>query len=226
MEDRKYCVYAHTNKVNGKKYIGMTGLKPHARWNNGNGYCYQEEFWNDIQEFGWDGFNHEILFDNLTKEEAQLKETEMITKYQTVDSAFGYNKACSCRILKMNNMTKAEPLQGIRRLVYCVELDKTFKSATAAAKELKLNNSHISACCRGERQACGGYHFKYLEYGDDTVYCIETDSFYGSPAIAATKLNLHSASVKKVCQGVLQTTGKKHFRFATLEEKEMLKKIS
>lgn len=37
--DRKYFVYKHTNKLNGKVYIGITGqITVEERWKNGLGY--------------------------------------------------------------------------------------------------------------------------------------------------------------------------------------------
>jgi len=38
IEERNNCVYIHTNKTNGKVYIGITGRNPLERWNNGKGY--------------------------------------------------------------------------------------------------------------------------------------------------------------------------------------------
>ena len=49
------------------------------------------------------------------------------------------------------------------KAVYCVELDKTFKSGAAAAKELGLDSSKISLVCNGKRNKTGGYHFKFVE---------------------------------------------------------------
>lgn len=48
--------------------------------------------------------------------------------------------------------------------VYCVELNKTFKDATTAGKELDLDSSVILKCCKGDkyRQTCGGYHWNFI----------------------------------------------------------------
>ena len=47
--------------------------------------------------------------------------------------------------------------------VFCEELNKTFESALAAARELGLDNSHIGKCCKGKYKTTGGYHFRYEE---------------------------------------------------------------
>lgn len=97
--ERTYCVYKHTlpksfsGKDNDMVYIGITGREPTKRWSNGNGYRKQDYFYNAIQKYGWDNFNHEILYANLTKEEAEQKEIELIKKYQSNDRSFGYNIA-------------------------------------------------------------------------------------------------------------------------------------
>jgi len=43
---------------------------------------------------------------------------------------------------------------------------REFTSATAAANELKLDCSHIIACCRGRHPTAGGWAFKYQEQPD------------------------------------------------------------
>ena len=59
-----YTVYCHTNKINGKRYVGITKQKPETRWNNGKGYSTQY-FKRAIDKYGWEEFTHEILFTNL-----------------------------------------------------------------------------------------------------------------------------------------------------------------
>ncbi len=96
-EDRHYCVYVHTNKTNGKMYVGLTGKKPEERWCNGNGYKDKKgrnssPFWNAIKKYGWDNFEHEIISSGLTEEEACSMERIMIDKLDTyADHKNGYN---------------------------------------------------------------------------------------------------------------------------------------
>lgn len=87
---KNYVVYMHEHRETGKKYIGITGMKPEYRWNNGKGYS-SGYFRNAIEKHGWDAFKHEILYTGLTKEEACKLEQELIAKYQTNNPEFGYN---------------------------------------------------------------------------------------------------------------------------------------
>lgn len=87
-----YCVYCHLNKANGKQYIGQTNQPPYIRWGkDGRRYQYNKHFWAAIQRYGWNGFEHIVLYKDLTHEEANVFERLLIAAYQTTDRAFGYN---------------------------------------------------------------------------------------------------------------------------------------
>lgn len=86
-----YTIYMHKNKINGKIYIGQTCQKPEYRQNNGKGYVNCSYFYRAIQKYGQDNFEHIILFNNLSKQEANIKEKELIKKFNSNDEKFGYN---------------------------------------------------------------------------------------------------------------------------------------
>lgn len=90
-QERKYCVYKHTNKVNGKVYIGQTGIAPEKRWNEGKGYKKCTYFYSAIQKYGWGNFEHEIIASNLTLEEANELEIKLIEQYEARNTEKGYN---------------------------------------------------------------------------------------------------------------------------------------
>lgn len=87
---KSYTVYKHTTP-SGKVYIGITQQKPTDRWKNGRGYNKGQLFSKAIAKYGWDNIKHEILFQNLSKEDACEKEIEMIAKYHSNISENGYN---------------------------------------------------------------------------------------------------------------------------------------
>lgn len=91
MEGHNYTVYMHKNKTNGKKYIGITGREPEVRWKHGKDYKTCTAINRAFEKYGWNGFDHIILFSGLTKEEACAKEIELIEKYNTRDPSYGYN---------------------------------------------------------------------------------------------------------------------------------------
>lgn len=86
-----WTVYKHT-APNGKVYIGITSQKVKNRWNNGNGYRSNKYFTRAIKKYGWENFNHEILFEGLTKKQAGEMEQHLIEKYDCIMPK-GYNKS-------------------------------------------------------------------------------------------------------------------------------------
>lgn len=101
-EDEKiYKVYKHTlpkvisGKENDMVYIGITCREnPWDRWGvTVANYKYNTHFSRAISKYSWQNFVHEVLFDGLTKEEAETLETELIAKYNSTNDKYGYNKA-------------------------------------------------------------------------------------------------------------------------------------
>ena len=99
-----YTVYNHKNKLNNKLYIGITNQRPpQNRWKKeGSGYKSSPHFYSAIQKYGWDNFEHNILFENLTREEACNKEKELIAEYNTTNNRFGYNMTTGGESFVMN----------------------------------------------------------------------------------------------------------------------------
>lgn len=85
-----YKVYMHIFP-NNKVYIGITKQRLNHRWNNGKGYINNNYMTNAINKYDWKNIEHKILYDNLTKKEAEQKEIELIAKYKSNNKKYGYN---------------------------------------------------------------------------------------------------------------------------------------
>lgn len=216
-----YKIYIHKNKINGKVYIGQTKQSLKHRWNNGNGYSSCPYFWNAIQKYGWDNFEHLLLIDKLTKEQADRLEKEYIQEYKSYDIEYGYNIS-----LGGSGLTGATKYIDI----YKYDFDGTFiKHYNDVAEIIIENPDYNSACiryCYDEKtQSAYGYQWKSyykekiekLESFEDRVsnqksikvYQYTLDGYfvseYKSFRDAGNQNNIEETSISKCCRGLLKT---------------------
>ena len=97
---------------------------------------------------------------------------------------------------------------------------REWKSISEAEKAGKGSNSHISQCCKGTRESCGGFRWRYADeeieqlepiFTKRKVQCIETKEIFETPNHAAKKYNYAHQTVKKMCMN--DGRGSKEFHF-------------
>jgi hypothetical protein len=99
---KRYSVYMHVFP-DGKRYVGMTGVSLHERWNNGHGYRGME-IDSAINRVGWANIRHYLLFEGLDKNSARFVENYMINKYRTYNPSYGYNVQHKTRRIVLDDM--------------------------------------------------------------------------------------------------------------------------
>lgn len=165
MESNNYTVYSHTSPK-GKIYIGITKQKPNRRWHRGLGYKHNTYFYRAIEKYGWDNFKHEILCTNLTKEEAEAKEVDLIKKYKSNDRHFGYNIHSGGETRVGNTMPKGYDCT-LSKKVLQYGLDGNFimehGGLREAGRNINKNYRPIGYCCRGNCKTAYGYQWKYKD---------------------------------------------------------------
>ena len=106
-----YSVYVHTNKINGKKYVGQSSNIVERWRNGGKNYFSSVKFFRAIQKYGWENFTHEILYENLNKEAANKIERDLIRKYDSINNGYniqegGYTSLTQSSLDKMSKSLK------------------------------------------------------------------------------------------------------------------------
>lgn len=239
--DKKYIVYMHICP-NGKKYIGITSQNVYKRWAKGTGYKRCPKFYKAIQKYNWEYIQHIILFTNLTKEEAEQKEVELIKKYNTTNDSFGYNLALGGNTTKGYKYTKEqkEKLSKSQKGKHIGSKNSRYGKHCSDEIKLKIKNAlikrynenpelrkKISEKMKGNKN-CLGKHLsdetkrkisishlkskKKIKY-KKPVLCIENNIKYNSIKEAERLLNINGRCIQKVCKGIRQTAGGYHWMF-------------
>lgn len=166
-----YSIYIHI-VPNGKVYIGCTSQEPKKRWNNGNHYKENFCFNSDIKKYGWGNIEHKILYKTESKTEAENIEKELILKYKSNNSNYGYNiQSGGYSGFTYNSNTKENrslshknqiPVNKIKVKQYTKDnvFIKEYESFTEASKYTNIECSNISRVVNGKRETAGGFIWK------------------------------------------------------------------
>ena len=195
----KYNIYKHTNLINNKSYIGITSQKCQNRWGiNGKGYELQPKFYNAIQKYGWDNFQHDILYTDLNKETALKIESELIKKYNTIEN--GYN---------------VSPYGNIEsKRIICLTTQEIFDSINEAADYGGIDNSTLSHYLKGEWDTCGELNgikltWEFLDYPDKNKKAQQLreqrkqhreQKFYTTDALEIVELYKNGTSIRQLAK--------------------------
>lgn len=205
-----YCVYKHTCP-NGKVYVGITGQNPIKRWANGKGYSHNEHFWNAIILYGWQNIRHEILYMGLSKEEAEVKEIELISLYKSNDREFGYNiDNGGNSIGKLSEETKKKIREAHLKIPkekhpwygkhlseeHKRQIGKCHKGKTISMEQrLTISNANKNKVVSMETRK------KMSERLRKPIRCITTDEVFSSILEASEKYKLCHGSIGRCCKG-------------------------
>ena len=217
-----YTVYQHKNKINGKIYIGITSQKPEQRWGSqGCNYKSSPHFYSAIQKYGWDNFEHNILFTDLTKEQACLKEQELIKEYNSMNREFGYNSTSGGDIFTMNEETKQKISQAMignqNGLGHPCSEEKKEKISNAQ-KGRKFTEEHkqkLSEAAKNRHVPCSEEKKQILKEKSHkkSVYCEELDKIFESVQECGRQLGIPATNISKLCNGRGKTLKGYHLRY-------------
>lgn len=217
-EERKYCVYMHISP-SGKRYIGITGVKPEKRWGNGKRYNGNPYLSRAIQKYGWDNFQHIILYKNLTKEEAEQLEIDLIAYYKSNQRDFGYNIENGGNTTgKMSDETRQKISEANKGKVVS---DDTRQKLSNIRKECWEDDDYRQNQIEKHKWQTGENHPWFgRNHTEETkkkigaantkfaVFCIELNMIFVSSEEAKRQTGVDASDIRKSCKGLKKSAGK------------------
>ena len=210
-----YFIYMHINKINNKKYVGITYQNPpEKRWKNGKAYLKTSNpyFYNSIQKYGWESFEHIILEEGyFTVKEVSEKEDYYINFFDTRNKEKGYNMAPGGYNGLSHNATlaakkwmKEHPEFGKARAADMHKWQEEHKEEMYAMRKVNMA--------------------KATESIKRKVVCLETREIFESATEASRFFDKTSQSkITMCCQGQRKSAGGFHWLY--LEEYNKIENI-
>ena len=211
-----YTVYKHTCP-NGKVYIGITKQQPEKRWKKkGQGYRKNKHFYSAILKYGWNNIKHDILFSNLTLEEASQKEIELISYYKSNQREYGYNRALGGRVNSGFTISKetrqkiSKSLKGksiTYKRVVSEELKQRLRVANLGKKASPETREKISKSNKGKHRSETTKQLIREREQSKVENILQVDlngniiNIFNSIHEASRKTNIDATKICAVCKG-------------------------
>ena len=224
-------VYCIRNKINSKRYIGITSSKLEKRLKDHGFAVYNKNkmnrpFYNAIRKYGFKNFELEWSKDytNQIEDFAELEEIEIyyIKKYKTymgLENSQGYNQTIggnsgsfgysrSGKIKKYNLET--------------LEVITIYDSMADAERKTGIKIPEITQCCisYGRSKSAGGYGWCYYDdypkkYKNDSckqikqfdLKTLKVINIFESISEASKKTSIHRQSITNCCTGWSKSAG-------------------
>ena len=155
-----YTIYLRTNKINGKQYVGQSGVfkRREAQWRDLTTNYANNQLTEDREKYGLENFDVEILADVDTQEESWELEKKYILEYNTLHPN-GYNVSTGGgrgftyqeeRNKKISEATKGENNYWYGKK-FSDEHRKKISEGNKGKKRSEEFKKHMSEISRGER---------------------------------------------------------------------------
>ena len=218
-QSKKYIVYMHKLKIDGRVYIGQTCLSIEKRaGSNGNKYKGCTKFWNAIQKYGWNNFEHIVLASDLTLDQANELEKQYIEKFNSIENGFnlvegGRNHSWT----EEYRQQRRERFLGEKNPNYGKPRSEETKRKIGEANKIALLGKKLS---EETKKKISESNKKYTP-----IICVETQKIYNCPTDAAEDIGNKKASshITEVCKGKRKTACGYHWSYLDKDNKGEIK---
>lgn len=111
-------------------------------------------FYNAIQKYGWGNFKSVVLLEGLSKEEADIFEIELISKYNTTNDEYGYN------LSKGGNRQSINVLRQVFQYSLGGEYIGEYESISQAGKKYNTHPANVHNACTN-KVTCRNYLWRF-----------------------------------------------------------------
>lgn len=166
-KEKMWKVYRYWIVLNGEEwsYVGKTGFTYQCERSGKDGASYKKspKFYKAIQDYGFNNFNYEVMWQTSDEDEAYELEKMSIELLDSIEH--GFNTASGGRgapgYLRSEQTRKRISDKQLKKTVFQLgpnqEVINQFSSSREAARVTGICQCHISEVCNGKRKTAGGY---------------------------------------------------------------------
>ena len=189
-----------------KRYIGITSSPVNVRWKKGYGYKRNQHLWRAIEKYGWDNFQHRILYKNLTENEACDIEKMLIRLYNTTDPNRGYNISTGGKVGSSFRLSD-EAREKCRKW----REDHPISNEEVQVRVERLRNANVGRHQSTEHIA------KVARTKWKSIIQLTLDDvpirIWNSSKEASETLKIHKSTICQCCKGIKTSAGGYHWRY-------------